>query len=66
MADDAYRRRVMALYTVAFLGSAPIGGPSMGYVVQALGPRTAIVVGAGACMAAMLLDRQRTMESPRL
>src|SRR5205807_2420597 len=33
------RGRVMALYTILFLGSAPIGGPLVGYAAQLFGPR---------------------------
>jgi MFS family permease len=39
------RSRVMALYTVAFIGSTPIGGPIVGAVAQAFGARWALVFG---------------------
>ena len=39
------RGRVMALYSVAFLGSTPVGGPIVGWVGQTIGPRAA--AGAG-------------------
>jgi MFS family permease len=48
--DLPFRGRVMALYTVAFLGTAPLGGPSMGYVAQAFGPRAAFVLGGAMCI----------------
>ena len=45
------RRRVAALFTVAFLGSTPIGGPIIGLVSQQLGPRAGLWVGAVATLA---------------
>jgi MFS family permease len=38
------RGRVMALYSVVFLGSTPIGGPIAGWMSGAFGPRSALVV----------------------
>jgi MFS family permease len=43
------RGRVMALFSVVFLGSTPIGAPIMGWVSQQFGPRAAI--GAGGVIA---------------
>ena len=45
------RGRVAALFTVAFLGSTPIGGPIIGLVSQQLGPRAGLWVGAVATLA---------------
>ena len=45
-ASPDLRGRVMALYTVIFLGSTPIGGPIAGWVGEHLGPRVGIVGGA--------------------
>jgi MFS family permease len=39
------RGRVAALFTVAFLGSTPIGGPIIGWVSEQLGPRAGLWVG---------------------
>jgi len=39
------RGRVMALYSVVFLGSNPIGGPLAGWVGEHLGPRVGIGIG---------------------
>jgi len=39
------RGRVMALYSVVFLGSTSIGGPLMGWVAGAAGPRAALALG---------------------
>ncbi len=41
----AMRGRVMALYSVVFLGSTPIGGPLMGLIANSAGPRTALALG---------------------
>jgi MFS family permease len=45
---DAMRGRVMALYSVVFLGTTPIGSPLVGWIAQAAGPRTAFYVAGGA------------------
>ena len=37
------RGRVMALYSVVFLGSTPIGGPVAGWIGQHIGPRVGMV-----------------------
>jgi MFS family permease len=39
------RGRVMALWALAWLGSTPVGGPIVGWVGQALGPRWSLVIG---------------------
>ncbi len=46
------RGRVMALYSVVFLGSTPIGGPLAGLVAQGASPRVALLLGALAALAA--------------
>jgi MFS family permease len=38
------RGRVMALYSVVFLGSTPIGGPLTGWLAQSYDPRVALVL----------------------
>jgi MFS family permease len=38
------RGRVMALYSVVFLGSTPIGGPLTGWLAQAYDPRVALLL----------------------
>ncbi len=49
------RGRVMALYSVAFLGSTPVGGPIVGWVGQAVGPRAALVLGGITAVTASLI-----------
>ncbi len=47
------RGRVMALYSVVFLGSTPIGAPLTGWLAQTYDPRVALVLaGAGGILAA--------------
>lgn len=50
--DPSMRGRVMALWTVAFLGSTPIGGPLMGYIGEHLGARWALTIGGTAAIVA--------------
>lgn len=40
------RGRVMALYTVVFLGSTPIGGPLVGWISESYDPRWALAMAA--------------------
>ena len=44
-AEPSMRGRVMALWALAWLGSTPIGGPIVGWIGQAVGPRWALVAG---------------------
>jgi MFS family permease len=55
LTDNALRGRVTALYTMGFLGTAPLGGPATGYVAQVLDPRVALLLGAGTSIVAALL-----------
>ena len=43
-ASPAMRGRVMALYSVVFLGSTPIGGPIVGWLAEVAGPRSGLVL----------------------
>lgn len=45
-AEPAMRGRVMSLWSVAFLGSTPVGGPVVGIVAGALGARFGLGLGA--------------------
>jgi MFS family permease len=53
-ADPAMRGRVMALYSMVFLGSAPIGGPIAGWLSQSIDPRAALVLAGTAGLVAAL------------
>jgi MFS family permease len=48
----AMRGRVMALYSVVFLGSTPIGAPLVGWVAEATNPRVGLLAGAVAALLA--------------
>ena len=63
-ADPAYRGRVTALWSTAFLGSTPIGATIIG-AIGAASPRLALIVGGAACATAAItgmaiLSRTRT------
>jgi MFS family permease len=48
----AMRGRVMALYSVVFLGSTPIGAPLAGWLAEAYDPRVALLLAAASGLAA--------------
>jgi MFS family permease len=50
--DPAYRGRVTALWSMALVGSTPIGSPVIGALSDVAGPRYALALGAAACLAA--------------
>jgi MFS family permease len=52
--DPAMRGRVMALYSVVFLGSTPIGAPLVGWIAEVAGPRAGLLLGAAAALAAAI------------
>lgn len=53
--EPRMRGRVMALWSVAFMGSTPIGGPIVGWIIEVAGARVGLGVGAAACFLAALL-----------
>lgn len=53
--EPALRGRVMALYSVVFLGTTPIGAPIVGWVAQHFGPRAGLGLGGTAVLAAALV-----------
>ncbi len=62
--EPAMRGRVMALFSVAFLGTTPIGGPIVGWVSEALGARAGLALGgmaaAATAVGAWLWERARS------
>jgi MFS family permease len=50
--EPAMRGRVMALYSVVFLGSTPIGAPLVGWIAEIAGPRSGLVLGGVAALLA--------------
>ncbi len=59
--DPKMRGRVMALYAIGFLGTAPIGAPLVGWISEASSPRVALLVGAAAAIisSSIILMRHR-------
>jgi MFS family permease len=55
--EPSMRGRVMALYSIVFLGSTPIGGPLAGWLSEAIDPRAALVLAGVAAIVAGLLAR---------
>jgi MFS family permease len=49
--DPAFRGRVMAMYSVVFIGTTPIGAPIVGWIAQQFGPRAGLALGAVAILA---------------
>jgi MFS family permease len=63
--SSAYRGRVMALFVFVYIGTTPIGSVLSGWISSTGGPRTALLVGAGACLvAAVIGSRVRTPANP--
>jgi MFS family permease len=56
-AEPSMRGRVMALYSVVFLGTTPIGGPLAGWLSEAVDPRAALLMAGTAALAAGALAR---------
>lgn len=54
-APEALRGRIMALYSVVFIGSTPIGAPLVGWLADWQGPRAGLVLGGAAALLAALL-----------
>ena len=50
--EEDLRGRVMAFYTMAFLGTAPIGSLIAGVAADRIGPQRTILLGGLACIAA--------------
>jgi peptidoglycan/xylan/chitin deacetylase (PgdA/CDA1 family)/predicted MFS family arabinose efflux permease len=65
--EQKMRGRVMALYAIGFLGTAPIGAPLVGWISQAASPRVALLIGAASAVitSAAVLARHRRSTRPR-
>jgi MFS family permease len=50
--EEDLRGRVMAFYTMAFLGTAPIGSLIAGVAADRIGPQRTVLLGGLACVAA--------------
>lgn len=49
------RSRIMSMWSMAFLGSTPVGGPIIGWIGEHTDPRIALTVSGGAAIAAGIL-----------
>jgi MFS family permease len=63
--DPEYRGRVTALWSMALVGSTPIGSPVIGALSDLAGPRYALALGAAACLAAVVVGRWPARRSDR-
>ena len=57
------RGRVMALYSVVFLGSTPIGGPLSGWLGEVVSPRASLLL-AGVAGVAVAIAAGRALLAP--
>ncbi|HEY0527523.1 MAG TPA: MFS transporter [Gemmatimonadaceae bacterium] len=57
--EDEMRGRVMSFYTMAFLGTAPLGSLLAGFVADRIGPMLTITLGGTACVIGALLFARR-------
>jgi MFS family permease len=55
--EPGYRGRVTALWSMALVGSTPVGSPVIGAICDSAGPRYALALGAAACLAAVVVGR---------
>jgi MFS family permease len=53
--DENKRGRVMSLYTMAFMGTAPLGSLLAGFIAQRVGTQTTVQLGGIACILASLV-----------
>ncbi|WP_328901510.1 MULTISPECIES: MFS transporter [unclassified Streptomyces] len=53
--DPAMRGRVMSLYMMVFAGGTPVGAPIVGWISDAYGARTGMVVGGALSLAAAVV-----------
>ncbi|MDQ0728208.1 MFS family permease [Microbacterium sp. W4I20] len=64
--DPSLRGRVLALYMAVIMGSTPVGAPIAGWVADAFGPRTAIMLGGTAGFVACAIGAIWVFTSGRL
>ncbi|MCU1492844.1 MAG: transporter [Acidimicrobiaceae bacterium] len=64
-AEAAMRGRVMSLWSVAYQGTTPIGGPAIGVIMAAANARVGLVIGATACFGAALIGSFAVRRTPR-
>ncbi len=57
---------VMSLWTVAFLGSTPIGGPIIGWIGEFIGPRMGLATGGAAAILASIYGAAVLLKGNRI
>jgi MFS family permease len=62
--EPGHRGRVTALWSMALVGTTPIGSPIIGAISDAAGPRSALALGAAACLAAVVIGRWPARSRP--
>ncbi|MFS8481770.1 MAG: MFS transporter [Acidimicrobiia bacterium] len=65
-AAPAMRGRVLALLSVVFLGSTPIGGPIVGWVAEVTNPRAAVALGGAGALAVLAWALRQLRAHPEL
>jgi len=63
LAPPEMRGRVMALWTMAFLGTTPIGAPLVGWIAETTSPRLALALGGCTALAAAAYGHVRVAAS---
>jgi MFS family permease len=63
-AAPEFRGRVMAIQTLAFMGTTPIGGPLLGLISDLTDPRVSVGVGAAACFLTAAYAARRLPHRP--
>jgi MFS family permease len=48
--DDDKRGRILSLYTMAYIGTAPLGSLLMGWIAEQLGAPAALAIGGASCL----------------
>lgn len=66
LVDDRLRGRVMAFYTMAFLGTAPIGSLIAGVLAERFGAAPTIAIGGASCVGAAVWFGSRLPQLRRL
>jgi predicted MFS family arabinose efflux permease len=52
---EAYRGRILSLYTLLFMGTTPIGGVITGVLADRWGAQATVAIEAGVCLVAALV-----------
>jgi MFS family permease len=61
---EAYRGRILSLYTLLFMGTTPIGGAITGFLADSLGVTATLALEAGVCLLATLVGMLYLSRAP--